>query len=74
MYQRAMTPDAFQHAIKLLGMTQASAGRFLGVSARTARRYISGEAVISPAQVMLLRSMLHHGEAPLVPRGSPHDY
>jgi len=71
LYQRSMTPDAFRHAIKLLGMSQIAAGRFLGVSGRTARRYCMGDAVISPAEVLLLRSLIYHGETPVVPRWTP---
>jgi len=71
LYMRSMTPDNFRDAIKRLGMSQIAAGRFLGVSGRTARRYCTGDAVISPAEVLLLRSLLHHGELPVVPKWTP---
>ena len=71
LYMRSMTPEAFRHAIKMLGMSQLAAGRFIGVSGRTARRYGNGQAVIPPAAVLLLRSLLHHGDTPVVPRWMP---
>jgi hypothetical protein len=48
-------------------MSQLAAGRFLGVSGRTSRRYFTGDARIPPAHALLLRSMLHHRERPVVP-------
>jgi len=66
--ERTMTPRQFRSAIKSLGMTQAGAGRYLGLSERTARRYIKGDATPSAAEVLLLRSMIHHGEMPIVPK------
>lgn len=68
MYDRAMSPGTYANAIHVLGMTQVGAGRFFGVSPRTARRFVSGETKISPAIVMLLRGMLDRDEVPLVPR------
>jgi hypothetical protein len=66
--ERAMSPKAFERAIADLGLRQAQAGRWLGVSERTARRYISGEAEIPPAQVLLLRAALKYRIRPLYPR------
>ena len=60
--ERSMTPLQFKRAIKQLGMSQAGAGRFLGVSERTARRMMRGEAKIPAAFCLLLRSMIHYGE------------
>ena len=65
--QRDMTPGQYKHAIKMLGMTQAGSGRFLGVSERTAHRYVSGDAVVPDSTALLLRSMIYHGEEPEVP-------
>ena len=70
MYERSMSPAAYKNAIKMLHMTQAGAGRFLGVSARTSRRYVSGDALIRAADAMLLRGMIHRGETPVVPKWS----
>jgi DNA-binding transcriptional regulator YiaG len=66
--ERTMTPRQFKAAIKSLGMTQAGAGRYLGLSERTARRYISGDAKPSAAEVLLLRSLIEHNEVPIVPK------
>ena len=34
-----MTPSQYRAAIKLLGLSQVKAGKFLGVNERTSRRY-----------------------------------
>ena len=65
---RTMTPDQYAWYINKLGMTQAGAGRFLGISERTSRRYIRGEGEIPPAQALLLRSMYFHKDTPVVPK------
>jgi len=65
--ERTMTPRQFELIIKRLGMSQAASGRFLGHSERQMRRYVTGEAAVPPAEAMLLRSMLAHGDKPLVP-------
>ena len=64
-YDRAMSPKTFERAIRALGMTQVEAGRYLGVSKRTMRRYIAGEANIPPAVVLLLRTLLNYGARPV---------
>jgi hypothetical protein len=51
-----------------LGLNLASAGRYLGRSARTSHRYSRGDAEIPAAEVLLLRSLLAHGDAPVVPK------
>jgi len=66
--ERSMTPTQYKRIIKALGMTQGGAGRFLGVSVRTAHRYCSGEAEIPTSVALLLRAMVHHGEEPAVPQ------
>ena len=68
MQKRAMSPREFTRTIKRLGMTQAGAGRFLGVSERTARRYISGDAEMSVAEVLLLRACVEFNLEPIVPK------
>ena len=64
---RTMTSAQYKRVVKSLGMSQAGAGRFLGASERTATRYVSGAAKIPTPVVMLLRSMVYHGEVPRVP-------
>lgn len=56
--KREMSPVEFRHTLKRLGMSQAAAGRFLGVSERTARRYARGAAAIPVPSVLLLRAIL----------------
>jgi DNA-binding transcriptional regulator YiaG len=65
--QREMTPKQYKATIKMLGMSQAASGRFLGVSERTAHRYVSGDAAVPISAALLLRSLIHHGEVPVVP-------
>lgn len=72
--EREMAPKEYRDVIKRLGMSRAAAGRYLGVSARTSRRYSHGDAEIPPAQVLLLRVLLmlaSVGVKPLVPRWRP---
>jgi len=38
-----MTPTQYRAAIKLLGLSQVKAGKFLGVNERTSRRWALGE-------------------------------
>ena len=64
---RTMTPTQYKRIIKALGMTQGGAGRFLGVSPRTGHRYCSGETEVPTTTAMLLRSMVYHGDEPVVP-------
>ena len=72
--QRAMSPRQYERAITALGLNQASAGRFLGVSERTSRRYVSGDAEIPASSVMLLRLMMHKDLTPVVPKWRPTQY
>jgi len=65
--QRSMSPKAYERTIDALGLNQASAGRYLGVSARTSRRYVSGDAVIPAVTVLFLRSCIAHKVTPVVP-------
>jgi len=64
---RRMSPVEYGRAIARLGLNKAQAGRFLGVSTRTSHRYFDGDASIPVATVLLLRSMVHHGDGPIVP-------
>jgi hypothetical protein len=43
-----MSPREFSRTIARLGMSQAGAGRYLGVSERTAYRYAKGETDMPP--------------------------
>ena len=65
--RREMTPREYMHTIELLGLSQLAAGRFLGVSGRTSRRYATGDAMVPAAHALLLRAMLHHRDRPVVP-------
>lgn len=53
--QQGMSPAEFSRAVSALGLGQAGLGRFLGVSERTARRYVTGETSVPLATAMLLR-------------------
>lgn len=65
--QRTMTARQFKAVIREMGMSQAGAGRFIGVSERTAHRMVSGETEVPASVALLLRSMLAHKERPIVP-------
>lgn len=41
-----MTPAQYRAAIKLLGLSQVKAGKFLGINERTSRRYALGETIV----------------------------
>jgi DNA-binding transcriptional regulator YiaG len=66
--QRTMTPAEFRSACFALGMKISPAARYLGISNRTARRYLSGHTTIPTAVALLFCSMLHHGDIPYQPR------
>jgi len=65
--ERSMSPRAYRRAITALGLNQASAGRYLGVSARTSRRYCTGDTEVPVAAALLLRACIAHKVEPLVP-------
>jgi DNA-binding transcriptional regulator YiaG len=65
---RQLSPKAYRSIIEFLGMSQVGAGRYLGVSDRTARRFVSGDAEIPASAVLLLRSLIAHGDKPVVPK------
>jgi hypothetical protein len=65
---RTMTGRQYKLIIKALGLNQAAAGRYTGVSARTSRRYITGHAEVPTSTALLLRSLVAHGETPVVPK------
>lgn len=65
--QRTMTGTEFQATISRLGMQQHHAAKWLGITDRQARRYVLEHTPVPTAVVLLLRSMAHHREQPLVP-------
>ena len=64
---REMSPSEYRRAIHILRLKKAQAGRYLGVSVRTAHRYWAGDDKVPPASAMLLRALLHYKEQPVVP-------
>lgn len=66
--KREMSGEQFKAAIRQLGMTQAGAARYFGCGERTIHRYCSGEIEVQASDVLLLRSLIHHNEVPLVPK------
>jgi predicted transcriptional regulator len=64
---RRMKPAEYREIIEDLGMNTAQAGRFLGVSRKTAYRYHDGDSLIPAPISLLLRLMLVRGEVPEVP-------
>lgn len=66
--EREMSKRQYRAAIAELGMTQAASGRYLGVSESTVHRYLRGTSRIRPSEALLLRSLLHHKETPVVPK------
>jgi hypothetical protein len=55
----AISPAEYERLLAALGLNQSSGARFLGVSDRTSRRYVAGEAEVPASSVKLLRLMLH---------------
>ena len=55
-----MTPATYRANLARLGLSQVGAARFLGIDARTSRRYASGERPIPPpvARLLALADML----------------
>ena len=66
--ERTMSPEEYVWALKHLRLNKSAAGRYLGVSVRTSRRYVAGESLIPPAHVLLLRSLIAHKVRPVVPK------
>ena len=64
---RHMGRREYALAIHRLGMNKAQAGRYLGVSVRTAHRFWDGDTPVPVAVSLLLHSLIAHGEKPLVP-------
>jgi hypothetical protein len=53
-----MNPQQYRDAIKLLGLSQVQAGRFLGVNPRTSQAWALGESPIPVAVSKLLTLMI----------------
>lgn len=56
-----MNAKQYARAIARLGLSQAKAGEFLGLSPRQSRRFIAGDARVPHACAALLAVMLHKG-------------
>ncbi len=59
-----MTPDQYRKALDKLGLSQARAGEFLGVSLRTSQGYALGEYPVPESAAKLLRLMVKLGLRP----------
>ena len=66
--ERMMSADEYLLTIHRLGMSQAAAARFLGVSVRQSSYMARGERAVPAATALLLRAMLEHGDKPVVPK------
>ncbi len=55
-----MTPAQYRAAIAALGLTQAGAAEFLGISLRTSHGYANGEPI--PVAVEKLFRLMHETE------------
>jgi transcriptional regulator with XRE-family HTH domain len=53
-----MTDEEFKAAIEALGLSQLRAGKLLGASVRSARRWAAGGAAIPESVATLLRLLL----------------
>ena len=65
---RNASPAEFEALLGQLSLSQEGCGRYLGVSGRTVRRYVSGDAMIPPAHVLLLRALVARRVPPIVPK------
>jgi hypothetical protein len=69
--KRTMSGEEYQRILARWDLSYADGGRFLGVSDRHSRRYAHDEIKIPVPTVLLLRSMLAHGERPKLPAPRP---
>ena len=65
---RHASPAEFEALLDQLRVSQEGCGRYLGVSGRTVRRYVSGDTMIPPAHVLLLRALVACRVPPIVPK------
>jgi len=66
--KRSISPREFERYVLAMGISRSAMGRFLGVSERTMRRYLSGEATIPVSVILLLRLMLELDIKPKAPK------
>ena len=59
-----MTHKQFKAALELLKWKQTHAAIFFGVTDRTVRRWVAGDADIPPAVVFTIRAMLAQNMSP----------
>jgi DNA-binding transcriptional regulator YiaG len=57
-----LTHTEYRDAIALLGLTQTSAARLLGVDARTSRRWANGERDVAAPAERFLRYLIATGK------------
>jgi hypothetical protein len=65
---RSKTADQFVACLKSLGLSQAAASRYLGLSERQVYRMVHGHAPVPTPVCLLLNAMIHHNEKPVVPK------
>lgn len=65
--KRSMSPREIRIALDQFGISQAALGRYLGRGERTVHRWMDGSYQMSPAEVLLIRSLIDRGETPSVP-------
>jgi transcriptional regulator with XRE-family HTH domain len=66
--KRSMSGAELDKACERFGISQAAVGRYLGVSERTANRYMKGITAIPVPSAMLLWSLMAHKEQPVIPK------
>lgn len=54
-----MTPDEYRATLTRLGLTQSAAAPFIGVDARTSRRYANAKTAIPGSVVLALAQAVH---------------
>ena len=62
-----MSGNEFARAYKAFGLSQAAMARWLDISERTARRYVTQDVRIPVAHAMLIRLVRLHNEQPIAP-------
>lgn len=66
--ERRMSAAQFKRICKTLNISKAAAGRYIGVSLRRLRRITKGQSEVPESAALLLRSLVAHGEQPVVPK------
>jgi len=62
-----MSGNEFARAYKAFGLSQAAMARWLDISERTARRYVTQDVRIPVAHATLIRLVRLHNEQPIAP-------